>query len=665
MITDNVYVSVPAQRLSKKSYMLWRTRTQALLDAKDVLGVVTDTAVPTIENAPTESDDQILTKDRKAYDIIIEQLHELDRQTVISNPALQSSARTLWLHFYRRYGVANPLQVDEAWTQFHECRTNLEDPNLMVNIRAAISKLEAAGQATDISPCRTLILSMFPTSLQPLKNRLSQEEAILEEVLAHLETVIQTYREPVSPLLGSADPARKDSDKANPSQKVSEHNQKREMRIARRINRLPSRSKKRKCFKPACPASTPSPTPISKCLPSLGQIPTPGPSNPFKEASTLGTSSAANQNPEHLPHVEPQPHNISSLSDTPSKSKHAETSKCGKISQGDVDAPGMPSQTSSFDIPGPSAARNSPSHSGEDVGACPKVLDTQKDVKPEIQKDAAPEIQKEATPDIQNDEKNDTQKEVKPDIKKEFEPNLTNEDSSRVNQVYEEQVSSSCAAQNPFNSSHLRTKKNQKPTIFDPTTSSPENAKPVNSSTCHERQVDHNQTSQNDTQGPQTGKPEERNSFDPHARQKTNKVYEYHRPSAPYIEPGSTEYKKWDKEYLRYILQNRLPRLVVHWNIGKDGLLDLFKKHYIEGEPVDVQSRRQYHYFYNNCKRGDVPVIPGRKRQRDPWRAAIQLLNPTKVLDFDKKIDDLIDIYEEEGGCPNLARRNRSHYMAY
>lgn len=612
--------------------MLWRTRTQALLDAKDVLGVVTDTAVSPSENAPAESVDRIWAKDRKAYDIIMAELHERDRQVVIGNPTLQNSARTLWLHFYLLYGVVDRLQVDKAWTQFHECRTNLEDPNLVVNFRVAIAKLEEAGQATDTPCCRTLVLFMFPSSLQPLKDRLSQDEATLDEILAHLETVIQTCREPVAPLVSSANPAREDADEPHPAQKSSEHSHDREIRARRRINNLPARSKKCK-------------------------VPTARLSNALNNERILGASLANNQEPGHFPHDEVQPHNPSLPSDVSSESKDVESNQSLKAFQESANEPRIPAQTSSSGMRGPSTARNSPRNSNNNVGSSSNMFDSHEDIKPNIrrepssQKDAKPEISKEAaleipkdgTPDIQQngksetqkDLKNEVQKEAKADIEKKSEPNSKKEESSNVEHIYEEHVASSCAAQNPSTSSRLRTKLDQKSMTLNPET--PEFPQPVESSTSRESQPLHDQTSRTDFQALERGNQAEPDGFDANTT-KEKRTQKDNSRLEPHMKPGKME-------WMRYRLQNSRPRLVIHYGIKYDELKYLYEKYYNTNECVNKAELIWHRSFYNETEKG---VIPGPQNRSNPWRAAVQLLNPSRVLSAKMTIPQFKNAYNEE-----------------
>ncbi|EGG00580.1 uncharacterized protein MELLADRAFT_73158 [Melampsora larici-populina 98AG31] len=101
-------------------------------------------------------------------------------------------------------------------------------------------------------------------------------------------------------------------------------------------------------------------------------------------------------------------------------------------------------------------------------------------------------------------------------------------------------------------------------------------------------------------------------------------------------------------EYMRYKLQNHIPRLVIYWDLHKPDLLYLYRKYYIDGKPIDHEELGRYRLFYNKSKRGEFLCPPGHRR--DPWRAAVQLLNPSRVLPAKMTIDQLQTAYREEGG---------------
>lgn len=663
MDIDTVYVYVPAEELSKKSYRKWRTRTQTLLDAADLLGVVTDTAALTDKNAPTESDHEIWTKDRKAFNIIMGQLHHRDSDMVISNPALQNSARTLWVHLYRRYGDVNPLQVNKAWCQFYKCGMDLKTPNLLVNLSAAITQLEAAGQATDIVQCRMFVLSMFPSSHQPLKERLINEEPspTLDQVLSHLKTAIDSCREPVSSVVGSGNPALEEVDNfaraentlSNCSTTLKQCHSNHQPSLSSSIDFFPPTSL---FFNPWVNVKSESsalnpkrdpqaPTASRSTSKSFGssqtcQIPTLGSCNAVNEKTPSDASLVSNQAANQVPHDGAQTRpNSSPLQsahwfspfDVPRESKSVETCRFSQTPREGANVPDISPQESSSSMSGLSTAKI-PRESYATVDCSSNIFDTQKDVKPDIPRDVKPNI-----PKIVG---NRIQKEIKPDIKKELESDFNNEGTSRVDHVYEEQVTSSCAAQNPATRAHLRPKLEQKPMSSHPTTRTSDIPQPMRASPSHERQLVRVRASQEDPKPLQRRTQEKLDRLEAHARQKANRVQEYHSPSAPHMKPGTME-------YMRYILQNHLPRLVIYWDLRKPDLLYLFRKYHIDRKPVDDEELARYHSFYNRCKPGEVP---GSQRQRDPWRAAIQLLNPSRVLPAKMTIDQLQRAFYEEGG---------------
>ncbi|KAH9819523.1 hypothetical protein DFH28DRAFT_924866 [Melampsora americana] len=652
MDINTVYVYVRAQPLSKRSYPVWRSKTHTLFEEADLLEVVTDTAASPIESAPVGSGHQIRTKDLKAFNIIMGQLHHRDT-------TLQDSAQKLWIHLYRRYGDVNPLQVNKAWCQFYDCGMDRKTPNLLCNIFAAITQLEEAGQATDSAQCRMFILSMFPSTHRPLKEKLIHKEpsATLHEVLAHLKTAIDSSIAPANPALEDVDSVSPQENQPSDSSTTFHQSQKpHQLVLSSHAKLLPPTSL---FFNPWVNENSDSSVPdperdlrplrVSQSYSSstTGQTPSPSSSN---EENASGASLVTNQ----IPQDEALSDYWLSPFDVPIDINRGETFKSGKSPREDANTPSMPSHPASAGIPGPGTAGNLPRESDHVVCGSSNVFEIQEDVKPDIHQDLKP--------DVYTDVKNVTQKGIKSDIKKEFESEFNKEGFPKVDYVYEEQVSSSCAAQNPTTSSHLRTKLEQKPMTLQPKIRISVIPDPINARSSRERKLLQNQgdASHEESKVLQRRKQENLVRYDAPLRQKnghnndhisfyksdtsnmfqTNWVQEYHSPSAPHMKRGTME-------YMRYILQNHLPRLVIHWDLRKPDPLYLFKKYHTDGKPVEVEELARYQSFYNKGKRGDVL---GPQRQRDPWRAAVQLLNPSRVLPAKMTIDQLQRAYWEERG---------------
>ncbi|KAG0140735.1 hypothetical protein CROQUDRAFT_110947 [Cronartium quercuum f. sp. fusiforme G11] len=184
--------------LNKQLYPTWRIRTQIILEASDLLEIANGLEQLPDETSSPEFTAQFLRRDRKAYNLILDQLNDDEIAIINNNPTIQNSSHQLWEHLFKKYGDVKPLEIHQAWANWEACSSDLNDPDLLVNHWKAVSMLTEAGQATDTVQCVTHVLAKILTLpyFKFLKEKYFKGEIniSLSTALAHLQLATSIHR---------------------------------------------------------------------------------------------------------------------------------------------------------------------------------------------------------------------------------------------------------------------------------------------------------------------------------------------------------------------------------------------------------------------------------------------------------------------------------------